>query len=175
MSSEFALAEGCPELANAPSHKDRVSEIKDIDSRIDAANILEHLSQAFEYTEMYSYEKAKYFLIEYDSKASSVKVRPYSDPKGGTESFDNIEADIRQGSSVNAVLVEADKIESLKEAYPNYFGDVQVFKSNLKRITKGRDAKEFKLPPQQVMPPPPKAVPDTAWFRRHRFRKPKGA
>jgi hypothetical protein len=45
------------------------------------------------------------------------------------------------------VLVEADKIESLKEAYPNYFGDVQVFKHNLSRIVRGEDAIEFTLSP----------------------------
>ncbi len=175
MASEFAVAEGCPEVDGAPSHKERARELKEIDFRIDAANTLENLSQAFNYTEMYSYEKARYFLIEYDSKATSVSVKPYSDPRGGTESFDNVEAEIRTGRSLNAVLVEADKIEALKAAYPNYFGDVQVFKANLKRIVKGRDAKEFTLPPQQVSPPPPKEVADTAWFRRPRFRKPKGS
>ena len=85
---------------------------------------------------MYVYEQAKYFLIEYDSKAGTVRVKPYSNSTGGTKSFDNVEAEIRRGSAVNAVLVEADKIEGLKAAYPNYFGDVQVFKENLKLLTK---------------------------------------
>jgi hypothetical protein len=77
MASEFASAEGCPELATAPCHRDRISEIKEIDIKIDAANILEHLSQSFNYTEMYIYSDARYFLIEYDSKANSVSVKPY--------------------------------------------------------------------------------------------------
>ena len=29
------------------------------------------------------------------------------------------------------VLVEVDEIENLRAAYPNYFGDVQIFKSKL--------------------------------------------
>jgi hypothetical protein len=82
---------------------------------------------------------------------------------------------MRGGRGQNAVLVEADKIEALKDAYPNYFGDVQVFKSNLRLITKGKNAIEYKLPPQKTMPRSSKEVPDTAWFRRPRFRKPKGA
>jgi hypothetical protein len=124
---------------------------------------------------MYIYAKARYFLIEYDSKNAKVVVRPHSTPIGGAESFDNIEAEIRNNGVLNAVLVEADKIEALKEAYPNYFGDVQVFKSNLRLITQGKSAIEYKLPPQKRMPPPPKGVADTAWLRKRHFRKPKGA
>jgi hypothetical protein len=176
MSSEFAMTEECPKMAGAPNHADRVRELKEIDKRIRAANTLENLSQAFNYTEMYIYNKeARFFLIEYDSDNARVSVKPYSTPKGGTESLDNAEAEMRGGRGQNAVLVEADKIEALKDAYPNYFGDVQVFKSNLRLITKGKHAIEYKLPPQTTMPPPPKEVPDTAWFRRPRFRKPKGA
>ena len=167
MASEFATAENCPELEDAPSHKERVEELKDLDNKTNATVILENLSQAFNYTEMHIYEKAKYFLIEYDAELGEVYVKPYSNSLGGTESFDNIEAEIRRGKSLNAVLVEADKIEALKAAYPNYFGDVHVFKANLKRIVKGKDAKEYKLPPEKVFPPPPKEVADTAWFRRH--------
>jgi len=175
MSSEIAITEGCPEVPEAPCRIERLKEIKDIDSRIKAVSLLENLSQAFNYTEMYIYTRAKYFLIEYDRINARVSVKPYSTARGGTESFNNTEAEDRAVRSVNAVLVEADKIDSLKDAYPNYFGDVQVFKSNLQRITKGKEAVEYKLPPQRTVPPPPKEVPDTAWLRRPRFRKPKGA
>ena len=175
MSFEFANAEQCLEIPGAPSPKDRIKEIKDINRRIEAANLLENLSQAFNYTEMYYYGEAKYFLIEYDNKNARVHVKPYGTAIGGAKSLDETEAEIRNGSSLNAVLVEADKIDALKQAYPNYFGDVQVFKSNLHRITQGKQAVEYTLPPQKTMPPPPKEVPDTAWFRRPRFRKPKGA
>ncbi len=174
VSSEFAVAENSQELAGAPSHRERCKELKEIDGRINAVSTLENLSQAFNYTEMYSYEKARYFLIEYNKKDMTVRVRPYSDPWGGTKSFDNIEAEIRGGKDVNAVLVEADKIEALREAYPNYFGDVSVFKANLSRIISGREAKEYSLPPQGTMPQSPAEVPDTAWFRRPRFRSPRG-
>ena len=61
--------------------------MKEIDGRINAVSTLENLSQAFNYTEMYSYEKARYFLIEYNKKDMTVRVRPYSDPWGGTEFF----------------------------------------------------------------------------------------
>src|SRR5208282_3344141 len=126
-----AIAENAPELADSPPHKARCQELKEIDARIGALGTLENLSQAFNYTEMYVYNRARYFLIVYNKNERTVNVQPYSDPRGGTESLDNIEAQIRGGKASNAVLVEADKIEALKEAYPNYFGDVSIFKSNL--------------------------------------------
>lgn len=175
MSSELALAEESPEVPGSPPRKDRMAELKELDKQLDAVAVLENLSQAFNYTELYRYDDdVRYFLIEYDKGSLTVNVKPYSTPMGGTESLDNIEAEIESGrSKSNAVLVEADKIEALKEAYPNYFGDVQVFKTNLKSITQGKAAREYVLPPQQTVPPPPRPVADTAWFRRPRFRGPR--
>jgi hypothetical protein len=77
-------------------------------------------------------------------------------------SFEQAEND----ESVNSVLVEADKIESLKDAYPNYFGDVQLFKRNLSDVTRGKDAKEYTMPPQQTVRPVARETPDLSWFKR---------
>jgi hypothetical protein len=37
------------------------------------------------------------------------------------------------------VFVEVDKIENLRDAFPNYFLDVSLFTENLERILQGRD------------------------------------
>jgi len=54
---------------------------------------------------------------------------------------------------LNKVLLEANKIEDLKAAYPNYFDDVQLFSTNLQYITRGLVAQEYTLPPRQTYPP----------------------
>jgi hypothetical protein len=36
------------------------------------------------------------------------------------------------------VLVEVDKLDNLERSYPNYFGDVQIFKEQLRLVTKGK-------------------------------------
>lgn len=165
MSSEFAIAECCPELPSAPTRAERIAEIKELDRRLKAANLLENLSQAFRYLDSYLSESSKYFLIKYNNIDATVDVVGYSTPISGTKSFNEAE---NNGGQINSVLVEADKIETLKEAYPNYFGDVQLFKSNLKSITRGKGAKEYTMPPQATVPPSPKEAPDTSWFRRHK-------
>jgi hypothetical protein len=77
--------------------------------------------------------------------------------------------------SEDIVLVEVDKIENLTVAYPNYFGDVQLFKYQLKRITQGKRVEEYTALPQQLAPLPPRQLPDGRWIWRSPFPKPKGA
>jgi Region found in RelA / SpoT proteins len=163
MASEFAIAEHCPELPGAPSRKERVAEIKDLDASLNAVGMLENLSQAFRYLDTYyTPENPKYFLLKYDNTNGTVEVLGYDDVLRGTMSFEQAEND----ESVNSVLVEADKIESLKDAYPNYFGDVQLFKRNLSDVTRGKDAKEYTMPPQQTVRPVARETPDLSWFKR---------
>ena len=57
------------------------------------------------------------------------------------------------GGAYNIVLVEVDKVENLKAAYPNYFGDVQLFLRNLRLIARGKEAREYTLPPQETVRP----------------------
>ena len=47
------------------------------------------------------------------------------------------------------VLVEVDKINDLKKAYPNYFGDVGLFHRQLRQIVLGGVAAEYTRPPRQ--------------------------
>jgi len=61
-------------------------------------------------------------------------------------------------------------IDSPKDdGYPNYFGDVKLFRKQLLDITKGKSASEYILPPRETVPPrSSKENPDLAWIRRRR-------
>lgn len=109
-------------------------------------------------------------MIKYDNVTRQVRVTPYLKPIIAVSSYDEAEfLDLKTGMETeNIVLVEADKIENLKEAYPNYFGDVQLFKKQLTDITKGKSAQEYTLPPRETVPPPHKENPDLAWIRRRK-------
>jgi hypothetical protein len=76
-----------PGSTQCPSNAVRCAELKNLDQEIDSVSVLENLSQAFKYTDLYVYEKAKYFLIEYNKSERTVRVKPYSDSTGGIESF----------------------------------------------------------------------------------------
>jgi Region found in RelA / SpoT proteins len=179
MSAEFAEAESCPAYPDMPSHSARVFKIKKLDKVLEASATLDNLSHAVRWTEVsvLPSEKPTHFMIRYDNIARTVDVQPYFAPISAVNSYDMAE-DIynkRGEYAENIVLVEVDKLENLKAAYPNYFGDVQLFKSQLKRITQGKRVEEYTAVPQQFVPTPPRQLPDGRWYWPRPFPKPKGA
>jgi hypothetical protein len=179
MSSEFALAEKCPESKLMPSHKDRVREIIDLNKKLSALSTLDNLGHAVQGSHIPPdrRDRPRYYLISYDNLTMQVNVEPYTKPIEATQSYDFAEyLDNTTGNNTkNVVLVEADKIAGLKDAYPNYFGDAQLFKRQLGNIIAGRGVREYKIKPQSIAPSNLSVVPDLSWFRRSRFPRPKGA
>lgn len=99
-------------------------------------------------------------------------MHPYSDVLDSTRSLGAAERSIETGKKPydKVVLVEADKIASLVESYPNYFGDVSLFARNLKSLCDGQEAVEFTMQPQELAPQKPWEQPDLSWFTEHRRR-----
>jgi hypothetical protein len=173
MSAQFAVEEGCPELQDVPHGDARIAEIIALDRALNAANTLETLSHAVKYVETYARDPdstAEFFLIQYDSENRAVSVQTAYSPKLSVQSYDDAEFDAYKSgaSKKRSVLVEADDIDSLYAAYPNYFGDVQIFKLKLKEITQGAARVEYSLPPQQTARPKPKEKPNYSWLRGYR-------
>jgi ppGpp synthetase/RelA/SpoT-type nucleotidyltranferase len=172
VSAELALAEGCPLPASAPPEAERRKEIRQLDAKLKALSTLENLRQAVRFTDNYSANPymgpPQYYLIKYDNVERRVDVQPHFRALEGTASYDSAEQlDNMAGSNrFNTVLVEAFKIEGLKEAYPNYFGDVQLFAKNLQNIVHGRVAQEYSTPPRIVEPPSHFKDADMSWLRR---------
>lgn len=177
MSGEFAQAEKCPEPLLLPPRRQRLKEIVDLNRKLDAVAILEDLSNAVRGTKIVRGDRPQYYLISYDNATMRVEVEPYSQPLEAVQSYDLAEySDNTTGANKkNVVLVEADKVEGLKQAYQNYFGDVQLFKRQLTNIVSGKEVREYIIKPQRVAPLEPTEAPDLSWFRRSQFRKPKGA
>nr|WP_249809172.1 RelA/SpoT domain-containing protein [Bradyrhizobium sp. 150] len=171
MSAEFAMAESSKAPSNVPSHDDRVRELRELDAELDASAMLQNMSHAVRWTDIAvpSNTPARYYLIRFDNALKRVVVEPHFVPRWAMKSYDNAEElDNQSGRETsNVVLVEADKIENLKVAYPNYFGDVQLFKTQLNRLLKGKDVEEYTVAPQeQVNVSRPRENPDLVWFKR---------
>lgn len=80
-----------------------------------------------------------YHLITLDSTKRTVTIRPF--PVARLEeanvAYAAIEARTKAGEPIEAVLVSAGPVESLRKAYPNYFLDTQVFVRQLQRLIDG--------------------------------------
>ena len=166
MSLEFAHSEGWEYAAEG--RQERVKEIIDLSHTLDAEQTLNTLSHAvsdLERMQGLSTHKTRYCLIQYDHTARKVQVKYLNGPSKIGHNLN--EVDYAGGSSQNksSVVVELDKIENLRQAYPNYFGDVQLFRSSLSMVLHGNEVKEYSLPPVERVPPPPKEIPDDSWLR----------
>jgi hypothetical protein len=136
MSSEFADLEGCPLVPGTPQRRSaRHAEIKYINNKVKATRFLESLNQAFKHSENYMGRNSDYFLIQYNSENQTVKVRSYANALGGAERYTKEES---EHVGLTTVLVEIDKVENLRAAYPNYFLDVGTFTANINAVVKGR-------------------------------------
>lgn len=165
MSVEMAATEGC-DYAKDGEVKRR-AEIADLNASLDAIQKLESLSVGVLTLDRIAHDrhhKPPFVQIKYDHQKRTVDVKRINGPAkigGALETFSSTSENGRYSS----VIVEVGRIEDLKNAYPNYFGDVQLFKGSLSEVVNGRPVKEYTVPPVERVPPAPKEVPDYTWFR----------
>ena len=62
------------------------------------------------------------------------------------------------------VLVEVDEMENLRTAYPNYFGDVQKFKSKLRSAAGLPENLDRSIPAQERVPKKKQCIYDLSWL-----------
>jgi ppGpp synthetase/RelA/SpoT-type nucleotidyltranferase len=177
MSAEFAHVEGCPLNGDFSERSKRVSEIKDLNKRLGAGAVLEDIKNVTHFAREYIQpsERPHYYLIRYSRDARTgqnmVTVEGYANAIVGSRSLAEAEQLIERGEDDSkVVLVEVSKVDSLVEAYPNYFGDVSLFIENLKSICDGKQAIEYSMAPQKVVAPRPDEKPDFTWLRRRYTR-----
>lgn len=132
VSAQHADAEGTPVMEGVPDLNDRRAEIIELERKLDAIKTLQNLKKAFKVAEHYQ-TNSEYFLIQYDNEAGRVDVRGYNRQSAG-DSADALQFQERTNDSLTTVLVEVAKMEDLRAAYPNYFGDVTLFVRNLRSI-----------------------------------------
>lgn len=166
MSFEFAATEGC-EYAKDGSNS-RAREIIDLNAALKATQTLDTLSHAVSNLDRIEHDrhsKPRYCLITYDHTERRVSVKHLARPSDIGGALEDGGDETSEPDRYSVVVVELDKIENLKSAYPNYFGDVQLFKSSLAEAVNGRPVKEYSLPPIERVPPPPKEIADDSWLR----------
>ncbi len=119
--------------------------------------------------------RPSHYLIQYNHTDKTVRVDPYNKSLAATRSYDIAEDyDNRMGgTTVTVVLVEVDKLDSLKAAYPNYFGDVDLFTSQLRLVTQGKAASGYEVAERQAPVPNTAKRIDLSWLKGGRYPGPK--
>jgi len=130
MGSELALEEGSSIADNVPGQADlRLQELVEIADRLDAVRTLEGLNRALLQTESMPSERGQSYLIQFDNARQTVDVRRFSASNNVAKAYFAAE---QKGPDV--VMVEVERVEDLRAAYPNYFLDVRLFTGRLKRL-----------------------------------------
>ena len=176
MSAEFAEAEKCPTVPGTPDSRSRKAEIRTLAAALDIVKTLDAVAIGFRGTDLLLAPgyKPTHYLIRFDHSTKTVRVESYNKPQKATVSYDKAEEILRSGDQNDVVvLVEADKINNLKRAYPNYFGDVEVFQRQLKHIVGGGAALEYTRPPKERTKRVSAARGDLSWLRGTRFPGPR--
>jgi hypothetical protein len=173
VSAEFAEAEGCPLPSTSPDKHRRVTEIRHLEAELKAIDLLNHIRIGMHGTDnvLAPGFRPTHFLLRFDHVNQRVIVDPYDIPRNAAKSYDNAEVlDNRKGdNSQTVVLVEVDKVENLKAAYPNYFGDVEEFRRQLIQITRDGGATEYAVSPRQRPKTPLAPYGDLSWLRGSGF------
>lgn len=168
MSAEFAEAEGCDPAKGMPDRAARLRELKELDGELDAVQALENMSTGFFWTQdaIQGSSKPKYYLIEYNNLTKKVEVTPKFDTSVAVKSYEDAEnTDNLSGQDTsNVVLIEGVKIHNLVKAYPNYFGDAQLFKMQLGQLLNGGVVKEYEIALQKRSIPTPRERVDPSWL-----------
>lgn len=135
VSSVFAKMENTPICPNTQDdYNILISEIKDIDNRLNIVSRLSALSVAIRYTNE-KYNKGKgYYLLRLDFKEKMLKVNAFSTNQIelATKIYNQIES--VNNPQIDSVLVSATSFDTLKAAYPNYFTDISEFVQMMRRI-----------------------------------------
>ncbi len=175
MSAEFAIAEGCPLREDLPDHPDIVRELKELNKKLKAITVLENIRNATNFAEHFYHEKGQYYLIRYN-KDHTVDVSVFHGIIASSSKLFDQEIDIESGNDdAKVVLVEVDKVDKLIQTYPNYFGDVSLFVSNLRTVCEGKSAIEYSMAPQRIVAPKPHEKPNLdLLYRRYTRWEDKG-
>ncbi len=137
--SGFALAEGAPAGPNVPvSPAALVAEIRDAAVRLQVKKKLDAFRRVLEVTHVQREEMRGdnyLLLLVLRPELESLELRTYSGIRilDATEDY-LMEEKRLAGTAGDAVLVASDSLDSLRQAFPNYFFDTQKFLEELDRV-----------------------------------------
>lgn len=132
MGSAVAIMERRPVCPECPPTVDKLrSELKDSVQKLNVRAVLRGWSKAMTVIPSTTTKGAAVYLMYLDATEGSetVKVTGFTSHKEAkaSEMYLSTERMIRDKPNMQAVLVSANSVQSLRSAFPNYFADTEVF------------------------------------------------
>lgn len=134
VSSLFAITEHTPTCpSTSDDYYELVTEIKEMDSKLNIISKLSALSVAIKNTNKKTEGKG-YYLLRLDLRQKLLKISSYmtTEIDLATKIYNDIES--YNNPNIDTVLVSATSFETLRAAYPNYFADISKFVKIMREI-----------------------------------------
>lgn len=176
MSGQIALAEGCPPPPGLPDSREQIAEIKRLNEQLRAVDFLENTRYAvreIQPKKKLPRNRPEFYVLEFDNVEQIVKVRPFYNNVEGIAAYNTSERNELSNNDQRTVnvLVDAKNVEDLKNAFPNYFGDVELFGELLTELVGGRDISSYARPIETSARHKSEAVGSSAWLRPGKNRR----
>jgi ppGpp synthetase/RelA/SpoT-type nucleotidyltranferase len=135
--SGFAYLEGTPPVPGTPvDRRELLREIRGLDATLGVRTRLEAYEETIRIQETIFRPDQKYFVLVFNSKENLLNVTAYEDERynQAVDFYREIEERNANRTGVEAVLCSVQSLNHLRTAYPNYFHDSRVFRSELERL-----------------------------------------
>lgn len=129
VSSLFAMEENCPIVPGTLNDKkELISEIELINDKIHVLDMLLGIRVAIDHDTNHLIDKRGYYILtlNYDIKTIRVAYYKPSEMDLANKEYNTLEKE-NAGQPIDSVLVRADSVKAVREAYPNYFLDIGEF------------------------------------------------
>lgn len=136
-SSSIAMAEDSPGVPNTPESPSQLAdELRALEARLRALNILEGLGVAKRWIGETKPEDAIGYILKLDTKARRIDTRPYTiaELQKANDDYLQLEKSTEGDPDIQVCFVSADKLTNLEKAFPNYYVDLGVFLGYIRAI-----------------------------------------
>jgi hypothetical protein len=140
MGSAIARMEGAALVPGTPdSENDLVKELRDAERQLDAIRRLRAFSTAPSELETVGGGKTHFFLMQLNVATNELKVKGFAAAQLelASNQYLNVEKQIENDASSDAVLVSVDSLAALRRAYPNYYLDSDLFVALVEEALEG--------------------------------------
>jgi ppGpp synthetase/RelA/SpoT-type nucleotidyltranferase len=150
MGSVIAMREKRPLVPGTPTHRGPLlSELAQYADELNVVDRLHGYRNAVKSMLQPTQANASYFLLELDPVQGTLTVTGYRADKISEAAQKYAEAEKKQTSGADSVLVSVESVNNLSRAYPNYFADTRVFLQLMQQALSGH-SRGIVVPPIQL-------------------------
>jgi hypothetical protein len=132
MGTAIAVMERRPQCEGCPNGLDDLkAELKDLVHQLNVRSVLRGWSNAMKRVPSRTTKDASVYLLYLDATEGAERIKitgfPNTRQAKASETYLATERMIKDKPHLQAVLVSASSLQSLRSAFPNYFADTRVF------------------------------------------------